>query len=94
MSTEREIAEKFREGVEAKDLNLILPYLAEDVTYELLPSTFVVLLQGGTLRILSAMIQSRGKTYESSVDRSDDRYARYGAGLQGQRTVVERCERN
>ena len=63
MSTEREIVEKFKEGVETKNMNVILPYLTEDVTYELLPSTFVVVLYGGTPWILTAMMQSRGEAY-------------------------------
>ena len=49
MSTEREIAEKFKEAVETMKIDTIVPYLAEDMVYELLPSTFVVILLGGTL---------------------------------------------
>lgn len=44
MSTEREIAQKFKEAVEVKSMDIILPYLADDVTYELLPTTFVLVL--------------------------------------------------
>jgi len=46
MSTEREIAEKFKEAMETRNIDVIVPYLAEDVTYDLLPSTLVVVLQG------------------------------------------------
>ena len=42
MSTEREIAEKFKDAVETMKIDVVLPYLAEDMTYELLPSTFVI----------------------------------------------------
>jgi len=44
--TEREIAEKFKEVMETRNIDIIAPYLAEDVTYDLLPSTFVTVLQG------------------------------------------------
>ena len=43
MSTERELAEKFREAIEAKNIDSIFPHLTEDMTYEVLPSTFAVL---------------------------------------------------
>jgi len=52
MSTEREIAEKFKEALETMKLDTIVPYMEEDMAYELLPSTFVV-LQGGTPLILN-----------------------------------------
>ena len=42
MSTEREIAEKFKDAVETMKIDVVFPYLAEDMTYELLPSTFVI----------------------------------------------------
>jgi len=48
MSTEREIADKFKEAMETRNIDLIVPYLAEDATYDLLPSTFVVVLLGDT----------------------------------------------
>jgi len=48
MSTEREIAEKFKDAVETMKLDVIVPYLADDMTYELLPSTSVILLPSGT----------------------------------------------
>ena len=48
MSTEREIVEKFKEAVELRNIDIILPYMAEDMVYELLPSTFVVVFRGGT----------------------------------------------
>lgn len=46
MSTERELAEKFKEAVEAKNIDNIYPYLADDMTYEVLPSTLVVFIAG------------------------------------------------
>jgi hypothetical protein len=46
MSTEREITEKFKEAIEARNVDGIFPYLAEGMTYEVLPSTFVVVLAG------------------------------------------------
>jgi len=46
MSTEREIVEKFREAIETMNIDSIVPYMAEDMVYEMLPSTFVVVLQG------------------------------------------------
>ena len=61
MSPEREIAEKFKVAVETKNIDSVIPYLAEDLTYELLPSTFVVVLRGGTSWILNFIIQSRGE---------------------------------
>ncbi|KAF9644197.1 hypothetical protein BDM02DRAFT_3131918 [Thelephora ganbajun] len=39
MSTERELAEKFKEAIETKNIDGICPYLAEDMVYEALPST-------------------------------------------------------
>ena len=48
MSTQREIVEKFKEALETKNLDIITPYMAEDMTYELLPSSFVVFPHGGT----------------------------------------------
>ena len=44
MSTERELAEKFKEAIETRNIEAIFPHLAEDMTYEVLPSTFVVVL--------------------------------------------------
>ena len=44
VSSKREIAGKFEEVVETLKLDTICPYLADDVTYELLRSTFVVVL--------------------------------------------------
>ena len=64
MSSEREIVEKFKEGVETMKVETIIPYLADDVTYELLPSTFVVALHGGTSRILNAMMQGWEEAYQ------------------------------
>lgn len=46
MSTERELVEKFNEALETKKLDLIYPYLADDLTYEVLPSTSVVVIVG------------------------------------------------
>jgi hypothetical protein len=39
MSTERELADKFGEALEARNIEIVLPYLAEDMTYEVLPSS-------------------------------------------------------
>lgn len=39
MSTEREITEKFKEAFDSKNVEILLPHLADDMTYELLPST-------------------------------------------------------
>jgi len=55
MSTEREIVEKFKEALETMKPDTIVPYMAEDMTCEFLPSTSVVVLQGGTSWILNAM---------------------------------------
>jgi hypothetical protein len=44
MSTERELAEKFKEAIEAKNIDSILPHLTEGMTYEVLPTTFAVVL--------------------------------------------------
>jgi len=46
MSTERELAEKFKEAIETKNIDGIYPYLAEGMTYEVLPSTSVVVIVG------------------------------------------------
>ena len=48
MSTERELAYKFKEAIEARNLEGLPPYLAEDMTFEVLPSTLVVILMDGT----------------------------------------------
>jgi hypothetical protein len=48
MSSERELADKFKEAIETRNIDVVYPYLAEDMTYEILPSTFVVGLVGGT----------------------------------------------
>ena len=53
VSPKREIAGKLKEAVETLKVDTICPYLADDVTYELLRSTFVVVLHGGTFRILN-----------------------------------------
>jgi len=39
MSTERELVDKFKEAFEARNIDLIDPYLAEEMSYELLPSS-------------------------------------------------------
>jgi len=44
MSTERQIVEKFKEALETKNIDVIVPHMAEDMAYELLPSTFVLVL--------------------------------------------------
>lgn len=78
MSTERELAEKFKEAVELKSIDVLYPYLAEGMTYEVLPSTFVVILMGGTSWTLSALfaIQGRDESRQGRMERPDDRYAR------------------
>ena len=43
MSTERKIVDTFIKAFEEKNIDIISPHLADDLTYELLPSTFVVL---------------------------------------------------
>ena len=64
MSTEREIVQKFKEALETMNVETLVPYLAEDMVYELLPSTFVIVLQGRTSRILNAMMQSRKEAFQ------------------------------
>ena len=44
MSTERELVDKFNEALETKKLDLISPYMADDLIYEVLPSTLVVIV--------------------------------------------------
>ena len=46
MSTERELAEKFKEAVETKNIDGIYPYLADGMTYEVIPSTLVTVTVG------------------------------------------------
>ena len=50
MSTEREIADKFKEAIQHRNLDEISPYLADDLKYEILPSTFVVIVVLATPR--------------------------------------------
>jgi hypothetical protein len=54
MSSEREIAEKLKEAIQKRNLDVFLPYLTDDMTYEVLPSTFVVVvvLVGFSSRVL------------------------------------------
>jgi len=68
MSPERELVEKFKEAVETLKVEAIFPYLADEVTYELLPSTFVVVLDGGNSCILNAMMQGREEAYQGRMD--------------------------
>ena len=63
MSTEREIAEKFKEAMETRSIDVIVPYLTEDVTYDLLPSTFVVVLQSAS-RVLNVVMQGREEAHQ------------------------------
>ena len=49
MSTERELAEKFKEAIETKNIDGIYPYLTDSMTYEVLPSTSVVVVIVGDL---------------------------------------------
>lgn len=59
MSTEREVAEKLKEAIEKRDLDVFLPYLTDDMTYEVLPSTFVVVvLVGLSSRVLTVTTQN------------------------------------
>ena len=51
MSTQREIVDKFKEAYEAGDLTILDPYLADDMTYQVLPSTFVLFLARYSLEI-------------------------------------------
>lgn len=44
MSTEREIVDLFPVAFKKKNLEILEPYLAESMTYQLLPSTFVAVL--------------------------------------------------
>jgi len=48
MSTEREIVDKFKEAMETKNPEVLLPYLAEDMSFSVLPSTSVVVPPGST----------------------------------------------
>jgi len=57
MSTERELVEKFKEAIGSKNIKTIYPYLAEGMTYEVLPSTFVTNFAGASSRILSVLMQ-------------------------------------
>ena len=60
MSTEREVAEKLKEAIEKRNLDVFLPYLTDDMTYEVLPSTFViVVLVGLSSRVLTVTMQNR-----------------------------------
>ena len=43
-STERELTEKYQEAMEMRDLNGVCPYLADDMTFEILPSTLIVVV--------------------------------------------------
>lgn len=44
MSTEREIVDLFQDAFEKGNIGLLDPYLTEDMTYKVLPTTFVVVL--------------------------------------------------
>jgi len=90
MSTEREIVEKFKEAVEARNVDIIAPYVAEDATVDLLPSTFVVSPSGGTAWVvLSVMMQGWDEADRGSVDQQDGRKARCPAVHQGQDLTVD-----
>jgi len=89
MSPEREIAEKFKEGIETKKIAIFAPYMAEDATVDILPSSFVVVPPGGTSNLLSAMIQGRGEADRGPVDQDANRESRWRADLQGQDPVTE-----
>jgi len=59
MSSERELAEKFKEAVEARNIDRICPYFADGMTYQVLPSTFVADVVDDTSWILSVLMQDR-----------------------------------
>ena len=65
MSTERELVEKFKEAFETRNIDKFSPYLTEDMTYEILPPSFVIILVGGTSWILSALMQGREESVQS-----------------------------
>jgi hypothetical protein len=48
MSPERQIAEKFKEAMETRNIDVFAPYLADDATCDILPYSFVVVPLGGT----------------------------------------------
>lgn len=52
MSTQRELVEKFKAAFEEKKFDILESHLAEDMTYQLLPSTFVVALACSRLGLL------------------------------------------
>jgi len=68
MSPERELVEKFKQAVESPRVDTIFPYLADEATYELLPSTSVVALDGGTSCTLNAMMQGREEAHQGRMD--------------------------
>ena len=89
MSSEREIVEKFKEAVETKNMDSFAPYLAEDATIQMLPSTFVIIPPRGTSCVLSAMIQGRAKDDWRRVDQHGSREGRCRGVLQGQDLVTK-----
>ena len=44
MLTQTDLIKVIREAYEKRDFDALYPHLAEDVTYQILPSTFVVVL--------------------------------------------------
>ena len=89
MSSEREIVEKFKEAVETKEMDSFAPYLAEDATIQMLPSTFVIIPPRGTSYVLSAMMQGRAKDDWRRVDQHDSREGQCRGVLQGQDLVTK-----
>jgi len=89
MSPEREIVEKFKETVEMRNTDIIAPYVAEDTTVEILPSTFVVVPPVGTSEILSVMMQGWDEADRGSVDQQDGRKAHSRRCHEGQDLVVD-----
>jgi len=88
MSTEHEIVEKLKEALETRNTDVVAPYVAEDATVDILPSTFVVVPPGGTSHVLSATIQGREEDDWGWVDRRDGRKTRCLAVRQGQDLLV------
>ena len=76
MSTERELAEKFKEAIETKNIDIIYPHLVDGMTYEILPSTLVVVVIGELSDFWMLWIQGRKKTRQRWMERPDDRYVR------------------
>lgn len=57
MSTERELVDKFNEAFGTKKMEHIYPYLADDMIYEVLPSTLVIVVVGDLPGFANALMQ-------------------------------------